>query len=110
MERLVTTAEIFTTVIEELKRKNLLPSILEYCEPTMEECPVLDCWFGTANQLDYGLSGGIYLDLWITDGIKKLPLGVCKTSGSDRESMHVMAGLLADFLIEIKEYAGMYLK
>lgn len=61
MERLVTTAEIFTTVVEELKRKNLLPSILEYCELTMEECPVLDCWFGTANQLDYGLSGGIYL-------------------------------------------------
>ena len=111
MENPVTTAELFTTIVKILEQKNLFPDILEYCDPTQEECFIssFDSGFGIANQLDYGLSGGIYLDLWITDGITKFPLGVCKTTGNDPESMYVMAKLLADFIIEIKEYASPYL-
>lgn len=87
-----------------------MTDILEYYCTAVEEYPVLYCNFGIASHLDYEFSGGIYLDLWLADGVTKLPLGSCKTAGSSREPLHVMVGLLAGFLIETREYAAMYLK
>ena len=62
------------------------------------------------NNLDYGGSEGIYLDLLIVyfdDGERRRKgLGTFKTLSKSDEAMHTMAALLADFIIEECAYVN----
>ena len=106
-KRPMTTEELFNMVNGILKEKGKLPDILDYGLATYNPVPITNYEYGLRNKLDYGGNEGIYLDLWIeyvADGKKCAnSLGTFKTLCTDDEAMHIMAALLADFIIE--EYA-----
>lgn len=123
-KRPMTTEELFIRINGILKENGKLPDILDYGLATHNPAPITNYEYGLKNNLYYGgnegrtTSGGrwlcadrsgaeTYLSLWIeytADG-KRLAngLGTFKTLREDREAMHIMADLLADFIIE--EYA-----
>lgn len=103
----MTTEELFDRIKGILKEKGKLPDILDYGLATHSPVAITNYEYGLKNKLDYGGSEGIYLDLWmeyIADGKRcTRDLGTFKTLRTDDEAMHIMAALLADFIIE--EYA-----
>lgn len=108
VEKSMTTGELFSRIQDILKEKGRLPDILDYGLPTHHPTPIRTYQFELKNNLDYGSNEGIYLDLWIeyySDNEKRAyGLGTFKTLDSSDEAMHLMAGLLADFIIEEKAY------
>ena len=106
-KRPMTTGELFDVICKILKEKGKMPNILDYGLATHNPAPITNYEYSLINKLDYGGNEGIYLDLWIeyiADGKKYANvLGIFKTLSTDDEAMHIMAALLADFIIE--EYA-----
>ena len=106
-KRPMTTEELFDIICKILKEKGRLPDILDYGLATHSPVPITNYEYSLRNKLDYGGNEGIYLDLWIeyiAEGKKCANgLGTFKTLRADDEAMHIMAALLADFIIE--EYA-----
>lgn len=112
--RPLTTAEHFHLICSILREKGLMPDdILDYALAASHPVPVRTCEFDTRNNLDYGASEGIYLDLAIEyyeDGRKKTSkLGTFKTLQTDPEAMRTMARLLADFIVEEQEYVSAHM-
>lgn len=113
MKKPMTTEEFFNRICGILKEKGKLPDILDYGLASCRGVPITNYQFELKSNLGYGGSEGIYLDLWIRycergkrqDG----DLGTFKTLGTDDESMHTMAGLLADFIIEENAYVNAHL-
>lgn len=107
MKRPMTTDELFDKICAILKEKNKMPEILDYVLATHNPIPLKTCEFNLKSNLGYGGSEGIYLDLWIEyfeeDERNLHGLGTFKTLLESDEAMHIMAALLADFVIE--EYA-----
>lgn len=106
-KRPMTTEGLFDSVCKVLKEKGKLPDILDYGLATHNPVSITNYEYDLKNNLDYGGNEGIYLDLWIeytAEGKKCASgLGTFKTLRTDDEAMHIMAALLADFIIE--EYA-----
>ncbi len=106
-KRPMTTEELFNMVSGILKEKGKLPDILDYGLATHSPVAIKNYEYGLKNKLDYGGNEGIYLDMWIeytAEGKKCASgLGTFKTLRTDDKAMHIMAALLADFIIE--EYA-----
>lgn len=107
MKRPMTTEELFNRIQGILKEKGKFPDILDYGLATHRPVPITNYEFNLKSNLNYGGNEGIYLDLWIEyykGGQKQQKgIGTFKTLDTDNEAMHVMAALLADFIIE--EYA-----
>lgn len=110
MNKPMTTEEYFDKVCEILKEKGVMPDILDYGLATHDPVPMKTYEFNIRNNLDYGGSEGIYLDLWIEyyeDKEKRIcGVGTFKTLRDDKEAMHIMANLLADFVIEERAYVN----
>lgn len=104
MKRPMTTEELFNKIYGTLKEKGSLPDILDYGLATHNSVPITNYEFDLKNNLNYGGNEGIYLDLWIGyyEGgkMQQKGLGTFKTLSTDNEAMHIMAALLADFIIE----------
>lgn len=88
MNKPMTTAELFDKICNILKEKGLYPDILDYALAEYTPKPITNYEYSLRNNLDYGGSEGIYLDLWIetdTDcGAKRYnwePLRRLKTVG-----------------------------
>lgn len=113
MEKPMTTEELFNKIQDILKEKNKLPDILDYGLAAHRPVPITNYEFGLKSNLDYGGSEGIYLDLWIegkmNEEMCRHGIGTFKTLSIDNEAMHIMAGLLADFLIEMSAYVNAHL-
>ncbi|TGX96191.1 hypothetical protein E5357_17060 [Hominisplanchenecus murintestinalis] len=109
-KRPMTTEGLFDTICKILKEKGKLPDILDYGLATHNPVPITNYEYDLKNNLDYGGNEGIYLDLWIeytAEGKKCASgLGTFKTLRADDESMHIMAVLLADFIIEECAYVN----
>lgn len=109
-KRPMTTEGLFDTICKILKEKGKLPDILDYGLATHNPVPITNYEYDLKNNLDYGGNEGIYLDLWIeytADGKRCASgLGTFKTLRADDESMHIMAVLLADFIIEECAYVN----
>lgn len=104
-----TTAELFLKIRDNLKEKGLLPEILDYAVPTSSQMRITTEEFRLRNNLDYGGSEGIYLDVLLefrdTDGkTENKGLGTFKTLDTNRDAMHTMSNLLADFLLELNAF------
>ncbi len=110
MDRPMTTEELFNKIRDILKEKGRLPDILDYGFATNKPIPIKNYEFELKNNLQYGGSEGIYLDLWIAyfaEGERLAgSLGTFKTLDSSNEAMHIMADLLADFIIEEAAYVN----
>jgi hypothetical protein len=106
----MTTAELFKKVCEILKENGQMPEILDYGLAESQPIPMTTYEFEIRNNLDYGGSEGIYLDLWIeryTDGEKvQYRLGTFKTLEDSPEAMRTMAQLLADFIVAETRYVN----
>lgn len=106
--RPMTTEELFNRIEVILKEKNKLPDILDYGLATGNALPITNCEFDLRSNLAYGNSEGIYLDLWIEyfyeDENYRKDLGTFKTLQDSKEALHMMAALLADFIIELNAY------
>ncbi|MDE7432011.1 MAG: hypothetical protein K2N34_08870 [Lachnospiraceae bacterium] len=113
MTKPMTTEELFNKIKDILKEKGKLPSILDYGLATYKPVPIKTYEFDLVNKLAHGGSEGIYLDLWIeyfVNGEKeKKKLWTFKTLCEDDDAMHVLAGLLADFIIEGCSYVNAHL-
>jgi len=107
MKKPMTTEELFEKIQGVLKEKGRLPDILDYGLATHRPVPITNYEFDLKSNLNYGGNEGIYLDLWIEYSVggqkQQKGLGTFKTLSVDNEAMHIMADLLADFIIE--EYA-----
>ena len=105
ISRPMTTEELFDKICGILKEKGKMPDILDYGLATSDRVQIRTYQFALKNNLDYGGSEGIYLDLWIEyfDGDERCrkELGTFKTLRDDKEAIHIMASLLADFLWKI---------
>lgn len=106
----MTTEELFDAISYILKEQGKLPDILDYGLATRKPIPLKTCEFNLKNNLDYGGSEGIYLDLWIEyfkDDERSLhDLGTFKTLEDDDSAMYTMAKLLADFILEACSYVS----
>lgn len=110
MDRPMTTAELFEKIQSILQEKGKLPDILDYGLEDDSPVPIRTYEFELRNSLKYGGSEGIYLDLYIDfyeeDERCIRRLGTYKTLRGDDEAMHIMAALLADFIIEEDTYVN----
>lgn len=110
MNKPMTTTELFNKIRDNLKEKGKLPAILDYGLAASNPVPVTTCEFDLRSKLAYGGSEGIYLDLWIeyfaNREKQRKGLGTFKTLDESNGAMHVMAGLLADFIIEESAYVN----
>ena len=107
----MTTEELFNKICEILKEKGMMPDILDYALATHSPAQMITYEYSIRNNLDYGGSEGIYLDLWIEyyDGDsdnQRSGLGTIKTLRDDDEAMRIMAKLLADFVIEERRFVN----
>ena len=113
MDKPMTTEDLFNKIQDILKEKGKLPAILDYGLATRSPVPIKTYEFDLVNKLARGGNEGIYLDLWIEYYVnnkkEKKKLGTFKTLHEDNDTMHVMAGLLADFIIEGGDYVGAHL-
>lgn len=109
-KRPMTTEELFDIICKILKEKGRLPDILDYGLATHNPVPITNYEYDLKNNLDYGGNEGIYLDLWIEYTVDEKRcannLGTFKTLSTDDEAMHIMAALLADFIIEEYRYVN----
>lgn len=113
-DRPYTTAEYFGLICGILREKQKMPDdILDYALGTGQMKPIRTYEFDIRNNLDYGESEGIYLDLAIKyyeGGRPKVDdLGTFKTLQTSPEAMHIMARLLADFIMEERAYVNSHL-
>lgn len=113
MTRPMTTTELFDKVHGILKEKNLIPDILDYSLAAYNPVSIKTYEFDLKSNLGYGGSEGIYLDLWIdcnVDGeMIKYELGTYKTLWTSEDAMHIMAKLLADWIISEYDYVNSHL-
>jgi len=110
MKKSMTTEDLFNKVCSILKEKGRMPDILNYGLPTNSPAPIRTYEFDLKGNFAYGGCEGIYLDLWIEYFMDRerhtSDCGTFKTLRHDDEAMHIMAGLLADFIIEESVYVN----
>ncbi len=110
MTRPMTTEELFEKINSILIEKSKIPNILDYSLATSNPIPIRTYEFDLRNSLDYGGNEGIYLDLWIEYLVenekRRAAIGTYKTLYEDDNAMHIMASLLADFIIEEYSYVN----
>lgn len=110
MTRPMTTEELFEKINSILIEKSKIPDILDYSLATSNPIPIRTYEFNLRNSLNYGGNEGIYLVLWIEylEGNEKrrAAIGTYKTLYEDAGAMHIMASLLADFIIEEYSYVN----
>lgn len=110
MNKPMTTRDLFNKICNILKEKGRLPDILEYGSPASNPVPVTTYEYELGSKLAYGGNEGIYLDLWIeySSGREEArqKLGAFKTLHESADAMRLMAGLLADFIIEESAYVN----
>lgn len=110
MTKPMTTEELFEKINSILIEKSKIPNILDYSLATSNPIPIRTYEFDLRNSLDYGGNEGIYLDLWIEYLVenekRRAAIGTYKTLYEDDNAMHIMASLLADFIIEEYSYVN----
>ena len=110
MTRPMTTEELFEKINSILKEKSKIPDILDYSLATSNPIPIRTYEFDLRNSLNYGGNEGIYLDLWIEYLVenekRRAAIGTYKTLYEDDNAMHIMASLLANFIIEEYSYVN----
>ena len=110
MTKPMTTEELFEKINSILKEKGKIPNILDYGHPTSNPIPIRTYEFDLRNSLNYGGNEGIYLILWIEYRVenekRRAAIGTYKTLYEDDNAMHIMASLLANFIIEEYSYVN----
>lgn len=105
-----TNQKLFEQIVENLRKNDELPDILEYSEPAFDEVKVTSYEVACLGSLGFGGSEGIYVRVSLAGDTDLIPLGTFKTLRNDEESWDTMAQLMADFQWEctafIEEHYG----
>lgn len=96
-----TAEELFEAICRQIK----LPDILDY-HLSHEQTEVNGYEWDFGNHLDFGGNEGIYLDMYMETRDKRIRLGTFKTLSETPEAMHVMANLLADFILAGRKFVN----
>ncbi len=96
--------ELFEVLCAKLKEKGQMPENLDYSLPCRDKYPVDTYEVAIRNNLDYGGSEGIYLDLRLYLRGEERQFGTFKTLAEDREGMVEMGKLLGNFVAEFRSY------
>lgn len=95
--------ELFKVICDRIT----LPDILDYYQGWRfddKEIRTYEWDFG--NHLEFGGNEGIYLTMYAESREDNICLGTFKTLRDTPEAMHIMANLLADFIIEGKKFVN----
>ena len=110
-----TTVELFNVINERLKKKGVLPDILDYGIETSNAVELRSYQFDVIGIVNFGGSEGIYLDIY-ADGIvddsntrKKIELGTYKTLHDDIDDFKVMGNLNAEFVFAARKFIDEHL-
>ena len=110
MTRPMSTEEFFEKINSILIEKSKIPDILDYGHATSNPVPIRTYEFDLRSSLNYGGNEGIYLVLWIEymeeNEKRRAAIGTYKTLYEDASAMHIMASLLANFIIEERSYVN----
>lgn len=106
-----TNVTLFHTIIDILKKKDLLPDILDYyLSDRYSETPITSYEWDNYASLNLGGSEGIYLDIYavgkINGNTTRTRIGTFKTLRQDREGFAIMAKLQADFMWEMTSFVN----
>lgn len=109
-----TNEELFGVIVDILKKKNLLPDILDYhLAESMKVREIRTYEWDTIGIVNFGGSEGIYLDVYAQGEIgndeRKVRLGTFKTLNTSREDFYIMAKLHTDFVFETKDFVNKHL-
>lgn len=110
-----TTVELFNVINELLKKKGVLPDILDYGIEATNPVELRSYQFDVIGIVNFGGSEGIYLDIY-ADGIvdnsnthKKIELGTYKTLRDDIDAFKVMGDLNAEFVFAARKFINEHL-
>lgn len=111
MTKPMTTEKLFNKIYDILKEKDKIPDILEYGHAAGSPVPITTYEYELGSKLAYGGNEGIYLDIWMERSRhnEKQRIGIFKTLYENSDAMHMMARLLADFIIEEHAYVNAHL-
>lgn len=105
-----TTTELFRTVNNRLKEKDMLPDILDYSLPESYPVQVMTDDWSCIGRVNFGNCEGIYLDMYLEGCVKgfgskfeNVHIGTFKTLDDDKEAYKTMACLMAEFVFELQE-------
>ena len=92
-----TNIKLFEQIVENLRKNDELPDILEYHMPAFFEKEITTYEDECLGSLYFGESKGIYVDVYLEGRTYTIKLGTFKTLKEDYESWCIMAKLMADF-------------
>ena len=103
--------ELFEVIVDILKKKNLLPDILDYHLAERHDSKEIRSYeWDTIGIINFGGSEGIYLDVYaqgeIGNNESKVRLGTFKTLNRSREDFYIMAKLQTDFVYETRDFVN----
>lgn len=92
-------------LFEEICKQITLPDILDYHQGwRWDNAEITNYEWDFGNHLEFGGNEGIYLTMYAKSRDKEICLGTFKTLCETSEAMHVMANLLADFIIAGRKF------
>lgn len=114
-KKIYTHKDLFNLTVESLKRKNLLPDILDYYIADTGIWNIRTCSWDCIGYLKFGGSEGIYLDMYLVGDLglgcenERIKIGTFKTLVTSKEAFHTMATLMADFILELREFVNIHI-
>lgn len=94
-------------LFEEICKRITVPDILDYYQGwRWDDQEITNYEWDFGNHLEFGGNEGIYLTMYARSRDKEIILGTFKTLLETSEAMHIMANLLADFIIEGKKFVN----
>ena len=107
-KRMYTNADLFYIILDRLKKKDLLPPILDYSLGAADIVKIKDISWDAIGRITFGSSEGIYLRIYIegviSDGYDKAELGTFKTLEASKDAYKIMSDLNVEFIFELKDF------
>lgn len=105
-----TNAEIFHIIINCLKKKDLIPPILDYYLSSADIKVIKSDEWEAIGRVTFGGNEGIYLTIYmegiIDKGYERIELGTFKKLETSKEAYKAMSDLNVEFIFELRDFVG----
>ena len=117
-KHLYTAAELFKTIMDQLKAEGKVPDHIDYALHTSDNIEFRDYAFDVLGCVNYGGSEGIYVDIFYRGDIgnsssspsrHRGEIGTIKTLETSDEAFRQMAVLMADFQIAATRFINKHI-
>ena len=99
-----TNKKLFEQIVENLRKNDELPDILEYHMPAYFEKEITTYEDECLGSLYFGESKGIRVRMYLEGHSDFIPLGILKTLRNDKESWDVMGKFMIEFQWECMRF------